>query len=542
MKIKLLSLIVILSNLVLYSNSNLTIAVDDTTRCNPKPGGYLDMVYNVTDPDPEGHGGAKGNDIVDDAPAIQAWLNKIASNIKNTSCERGGTIYFPPGIYRIGSTLKIPPRCVIFGLSGGYTQSYDYNSEYYKDQSVVIKLKDDASCNMIEPYPLNAGGKHLTNYESVVIEGISLFGNKPVQGGNGTLKGIYMPSNIEAKKGIASNDAYDRSNLIIRNVLICNINGYGFYSEDNKEYYLDNVISRGNARDGFHIINGEDIYFHRVGSGDNGANGIYFYRSGSIRFTNCDTWGSRQYGLNIEECYGFYCNTVIVNNNFQSGARIMGSGLITFVNSLFSDNSETNWTTPTYPDVEILPNVTKFGVYGLKFIGCRFGSMDESRKTLYAVQENSTNSTIRSNAFIGCTFITKSIYSPTICDQQVLDNYIFEGCTAGADGQEEIYNPSAYLSVENKANIELKKQNKIVSINNSSQDCIVQLPSLASVPVGKEYILIKATDNLKITVNPVSNELINNKPQLVIPGTLPVYSQIKLINGGKSWIHILSEN
>jgi hypothetical protein len=62
------------------------------------------------------------------------------------------------------------------------------------------------------------------------------------------------------------------------------------------------------------------------------------------------------------------------------------------------------------------------------------------------------------------------------------------------------------------------------------------------VPVGKEYILIKANDNLKITVNPVTNELINNKPQLIIPGTLPSYSQIKLINGGKSWIHILSEN
>ena len=90
-----LLLIVLFTNILLYSKSNLVTALEDTSRCYPKPGGYIDMVYNVTDPDPEGHGGAKGNDIVDDAPAIQAWLNKIASNIINTSCERGGTISFP---------------------------------------------------------------------------------------------------------------------------------------------------------------------------------------------------------------------------------------------------------------------------------------------------------------------------------------------------------------------------------------------------------------------------------------------------------------
>ena len=64
---------------------------------------------------------------------------------------------------------------------------------------------------MIEPYPINIVGKYYTNYESVVIEGISLFGNKPEQGGTGTLKGIYLPSNPEAKQGNEANDDYYRS-------------------------------------------------------------------------------------------------------------------------------------------------------------------------------------------------------------------------------------------------------------------------------------------------------------------------------------------
>ena len=93
-------------------------------------------------------------------------------------------------------------------------------------------------------------------------------------------------------------------NITIRNVLISNINGYGFYSEkNNKEYYIENVISRGNAKDGFHIIDGEDIYFQRVGTGDNGSNGFYFYQSGALRFTNCDTWGNRQYGLEYRRMF-----------------------------------------------------------------------------------------------------------------------------------------------------------------------------------------------------------------------------------------------
>ena len=536
-----LFLILILGNILLNGKSSLEVTDVDTNRCYPKPGGYIDMVYNVMDPDPEGHGGAKGNDNIDDAPAIQAWLNKIASNIINTSCERGGALYFPPGIYKIRSTLKIPPRCLIFGLSGGYSQSHAFNDEYYMHQSVVIKLANDVSCNMIEPYTIKKEGRYYTNYESVVIEGISLFGNKSEKEGNGTLKGIYLPANSDAKLGKESNDDYYRSNLTIRNVLICNINGYGFYSEENnKEYYLENVISRGNAKDGFHIIKGEDIYFHRVGTGDNGSNGFYFSQSGAIRFTNCDSWGNKQYGLNIEGCFGVYLNLVTINNNYLSGVRLMGCGLLTFVNAIFSDNSEINWKNPEYSEVEILPNSNNYGVYGLKFIGCRFGSMDASHKVLYAVQENSTNATIRCNSFVGCTFINSSIYSSNICDPQVLDNYTFEGCTAGADGQEEIYNPSCFLSVDNQANIELKKQNSIVSINNST-DCRIQLPASSTVPMGKEYIIIRQNESSNITIKPAANELINDKSQLTIPKSLPAYSQIKLLNSGKGWIHVLPE-
>jgi hypothetical protein len=226
-----------------------------------------------------------------------------------------------------------------------------------------------------------------------------------------------------------------------------------------------------------------------------------------------------------------------VNYNFLSGARIMGSGLITFVNSYFGDNSEADWKNPSSPEVDILPNINNYGVYGLKFLGCRFGSMSESNKSLYAVRENSTNAVIRNNAFIGCTFIQKS-FKLGICDPQVLDNYIFEGCTGGADGQAEIYNPRAFQNFEEQANISLKEQNHIISIDNNSLDCTVNLPSISSVPVGKEYLIIKSRDNIKLTIAPAANERINNESQLIIPVSLQAFSQIKLLNGGNQWLYI----
>jgi hypothetical protein len=504
-----------------------------------KPDLNITMTFSVKDADPEGHGGAKGDGNTNDAPAIQAWLNKIMKNILTDNNESGGILYFPPGVYKINSTLLIPPRCSLFGLSG-FTQSHAWSNDYFKHQSVIIKLADGAECNMVEPYPINSDPlnkekEYFSNYESVIIEGISLFGNRPAKGGSGNLKGIYLPSNTNA---LANEDDYYRSNLTIRNVLICNIDGYGFYSEkNNKEYFLDNIISRSNSKDGFYFDNAEDVSFQRVGSGDNGQNGFHFYQSGAMRFTNCDTWGNSQYGLNIEESFGFLFNIMNVNYNFLAGARIMGSGLITFVNSYFGDNSEADWKNPSSPEVDILPNINNYGVYGLKFLGCRFGSMSESNKSLYAVRENSTNAVIRNNAFIGCTFIQKS-FKLGICDPQVLDNYIFEGCTGGADGQAEIYNPRAFQNFEEQANISLKEQNHIISIDNNSLDCTVNLPSISSVPVGKEYLIIKSRDNIKLTIAPAANERINNESQLIIPVSLQAFSQIKLLNGGNQWLYI----
>jgi len=203
----------------------------------------------------------------------------------------------------------------------------------------------------------------------------------------------------------------------------------------------------------------------------------------------------------------------------------------------FSHNSEADWKNPTSPEVDIFPNSNNYGSYGIKFIGCRFGSMTESHKSLYAVRENSKNAVIRSNSFIGCTFI-KSSFKSDICDPQVLDNYTFEGCTAGSDGQEEIYNPHGFQNIEGQGNVVLKEQNHIVSLNGNSTECKVNLPSISSVPVGKEYIIIKTGGNFNITIAPSANEQINNDSKLVLQASLPAYSQIKLINGGNRWLFI----
>lgn len=60
-------------------------------------------VYNVKDP--AFAGGAVGNGVANDAPAIQACINAVAVN--------GGTVYFPRGTYRILATLNVVNRAYI---------------------------------------------------------------------------------------------------------------------------------------------------------------------------------------------------------------------------------------------------------------------------------------------------------------------------------------------------------------------------------------------------------------------------------------------
>ena len=109
---------------------------------------------NVKDPPPGFPSGATGDGIQDDAPEIQAWINASGAG-----GSQRGTVYFPPGIYKIDSPLTIPSETRLTG--------HDENSVILAGSGITHMLVNaSASGNddiHIEHLTLNANNRTTGN-------------------------------------------------------------------------------------------------------------------------------------------------------------------------------------------------------------------------------------------------------------------------------------------------------------------------------------------------------------------------------------------
>jgi parallel beta-helix repeat protein len=123
-----------------------------------------DLCVNVKD------FGAKGDGVTDDTAAIQAAINSLPvsslNNVYYNPMVGGGTIYLPPGIYRVG-TLTLPHYIRILGAGQNAT---------------VLKLKDNYSGSMlVNSSPKTSQADSYTGNHAIIFEDLKIHGNKDNQ-------------------------------------------------------------------------------------------------------------------------------------------------------------------------------------------------------------------------------------------------------------------------------------------------------------------------------------------------------------------------
>ncbi len=476
-----------------------------------QPAGVID-VYNVKD------FGAKGDGVTDDTLSIQNALNECFDRFLTE--HLGGGIFFPSGVYLISQTLLIPPHTQIFGMSGGFSQAGIFSlppePPFCKRQPTIIRLSASSYCNMIVPrvYEDQLGLEHhFFPYESCIIQNISFDGNKSENQSEADYAGVRLPD-------ITSNDN-GRSNLLIENVLIMNVNGYGFYGGSSQnEYQLKNVFSLMNKKDGF-VFKGMDISLTRIGAGQNEEIGMRFDGSGAYRCVELDAWGNQK-GFIIENCQDGYFYKLQADHNVEEGLWMRNCGDITVVGGVFKWNSkvrDSNIFSKQFSNIKLNGNDSNYGAYCISFIGCKIGenhsSGNEPVTVKYGIEDIS--GITRPNQIIGCSFKTNDFDLGNVNDN-ILKNYVIADCLAWGDfGHEEFWK----IRIES-GDCTLQVFDRVLEImpsnpNESNVYSTLLIPNstISNFKRGRQYLIIRkknpAQPTLKLRVQCIGNGLINNQ-------------------------------
>ncbi|MBL1213079.1 MAG: hypothetical protein HND52_06970 [Ignavibacteriae bacterium] len=429
--------------------------------------------------------GAVGNGIEDDTKIIQSIFDSLLTSVSNNGI--GGTIYFPPGIYKISEPLKIPPRVIIKG-SGAFTQehardrSWSKNKDYNKFLPSVIRLANNSNCNIIEPFVDSNNFPRFKPFESVIIEQIVLDGNRYEQSGNvNETAGIYMP---ELQYAV-------RSGMVVQNVLIIDVNGTGFYNgHKQNEFLLMNVFTRNNAKNGFYI-GGEDISMYRVASGENDLYGFHFKDRGAYKCIDLDSWGNKK-GVVIEDAVNGNFIRLQCDINSEEGLILKGAEDMTFVASVFATNSKRS-DKMVYSEIKLEnTNVNGYGPFGIKFIGCTIGSGNIKNQAKHGIEDLSEIP--RENIIVGTTFKAHEFIYDVVNDN-VYKYYMINSSTTGNFGAES-FDIDFFAVKENY--FELTPRHNTIFIDGVT-DCKLVLPSRSRTKLGKDYKIRKSSTNIELS-------------------------------------------
>lgn len=455
--------------------------------------------------------GAQGDGSTDDTSAIQDALDLIKD--RTPDYMQRGAVFLPPGVYKISDTLKIPPKCMLFGLSGGYTQ--EGADDYTRQGGSVLRLFNQSNANMIEPD---------TNYESVIIQGITLDGNKSEHSAAADKCGIYMPD-------LTSENA-NRPNLILRDILIMNIKGTGFYAGTNQnEFLLDHVCCRKNTKHGFYFNTNNDISLNYVWAGSNDETGLNFLNCAAVKANNCDTW-ENEIGMMIENGGNFVFNKRSSNNNNTYGLHLRTVGDAVFNDCLFTYNSRAfGYHANIYLSTS---NPNHHGCFGIRFIGCTIGQFQSSPAAKTGIEDSTKDvegRVVKQNVIIGCTFFSSEFVEDHVCN--VLGLYIVKGCTTGTYGEENLEKLYDWTNQNNYHILELQET---IAVDTSDDNKTIFLPNLLDLRAGKQYLIIKPLGSNSLTIQ--ADATINGGGDTLVLSSGAAWNSKRFVHGGSGWVAI----
>lgn len=209
--------------------------------------------------------GATGNGSTDDTAAIQAAIDYVYSS-------GGGTVYFPPGTYRVTSIVRNWTSPITVNLKGSGKRS-SILKKFGTNATPILDLSGIAS--MLEPYSeisdLEIDGDNVANVNGIRV----------------TNFGRWVMRNVFIEK--CNYGLYCRGGLVF-DVYDCTFqaNLYGYYCEKSANNVFSNLVSfyggqfSGNTTWGLYIkqaagvhVVGTDISFNGT-SGDINTGGIYY--------------------------------------------------------------------------------------------------------------------------------------------------------------------------------------------------------------------------------------------------------------------------
>lgn len=476
--------------------------------------------------------GAKGDGTMDDTASIQAALDEAES-------YGGGIVFFPPGTYLISATLKLPSKVYIKGVAGTtYNKIGTDPSGFLARVNTVIKLNSNAmsSISMVEP-------KIPNDFSSAGIENIILDGNKDNQNGSDHY-GIKI---VDASSG-------QRSQTVIKNVIIYRVKGIGFYGGVNQhELFLDWVTAFSCFSHGF-VLRGEDIKGTRIASGVNSGVGIKFpgsssatIPSGSGRFFDIDSW-ENLIGMEISDTLGYTFFYLQLSRNSRGGLHIYSTtpqppgfspGNIRIYGGVFFQNSQNQDN--GYSDIKLEPNTFGYSPYDIELLGCQFHGSATTPKPKYVIESTSIEDTslvahIR-RCIIIAGFIKRSNYATGVSDTPQAIKDCFNYDTGELLNEHELN--YSYINSNITSTYNLSLGDAYLLVNAFTNNAIVNLPTLSSMTTGRVFYIVKqdGVAGHTVTIQAAIGETINGNASVILSGS-PAYQAYMIIHGGTGWVGV----
>lgn len=465
--------------------------------------------------------GATGDQSIPDNGEIQDALDAAES-------YGGGIVYFPPGIYVIQDTIKLPSKVYIKGVAGTTYNDIDTNPSIFLGKvNTIIRLIDNAPDGMSMIEPKTPGDFHSAGIENLILDG----NWDPLVGQGSGQRGINI---------IDSADPQQRSQTQFRNVLIYRVNGVGFYGGvGQQELFLDWVTVFDCESDGF-VLRGEDIKGTRVASGKNKGVGIKFPGSGSeavgsgaSRFIDVDSW-SNNVGMEISDTMGFVFFHLQFDRNSQNALRIYSTnpqppgftpGNIRIYRGRFSQNS---FMSPGgFSDIRLEPNAAGYAPYDLALIGCEFHGSSGADRPRYAIEDVSP---FPRRAIVMGGFVA-------------LDNYL-DGFSNKPQAIRDCFNyNTGDILTEAEIHYNWDNQDYLIGLGDGFVGIAanlgerkVILPSLSAIPTGRLYYVCKTEGSgNSVIVSAQEGESFNENGSVELTGLRETYM---IIHAGTAWLGI----